>query len=134
MIFDTLGAHFGGVLVSDCLACYENLPFIMHKCYAHHLKAIAQARDRKPEALRSFFQELSALLRSAMTYRRPSSRGFVNTSMIALIFFWVRRETTPTRSESPTVCASGVDGCSPSSTTRTWMRPTTGLSEPCDPR
>ena len=87
VIFDTLGAHFGGVLVSDCLACYENLPFIMHKCYAHHLKAIAQARDRKPEALRSFFQELSALLRSAMTYRRPSSREFVNTSMVALILF-----------------------------------------------
>ena len=70
VIFDTLGAHFGGVLVSDCLACYENLPFIMHKCYAHHLKAIAQARDRKPEALRSFFQGLSALLRSAMTLDR----------------------------------------------------------------
>ncbi len=29
---------FGGVLVSDCLASYENLHFTMHKCYAHHLK------------------------------------------------------------------------------------------------
>lgn len=66
VVFDTLGTHFGGVLVSDCLASYESLPFTMHKCYAHHLKAIAQARDRKPEDQRSFFHELAALLRSAM--------------------------------------------------------------------
>ena len=70
VVFDTLGAHFGGVLVSDCLASYENLPFIMHKCYGHHLKAIAQARDRKPEDQRSFFHELTALLRSAMALDR----------------------------------------------------------------
>ncbi len=70
VVFDTLGAHFGGVLVSDCLASYENLPFIMHKCYGHHLKAIAQARDRKPEDQRSFFHELSGLLRSAMALNR----------------------------------------------------------------
>ena len=70
VVFDTLGAHFGGVLVSDCLASYENLPFIMHKCYAHHLKAIAQARDRKPEGQRSFFHELTGLLRSAMALDR----------------------------------------------------------------
>ncbi len=70
VVFDTLGAHFGGVLVSDCLASYENLPFIMHKCYGHHLKAIAQARDRKPEDQRSFFHELTGLLRSAMALDR----------------------------------------------------------------
>jgi len=61
---------FSGVLVSDCLTSYENLPFTMHKCYAHHLKAIAQARDRKPEDQRSFFHELTALLRSAMAVDR----------------------------------------------------------------
>jgi hypothetical protein len=70
VVFDTLGAHFGGVLVSDCLASYENLPFIMHKCYGHHLKAIAQARDRKPEDQRSFFHELTGFLRSAMALDR----------------------------------------------------------------
>lgn len=70
VVFDTLGVHFGGVLVSDCLASYENLPFIMHKCYGHHLKAISQARDRKPEDQQSFFRELTGLLRSAMTLDR----------------------------------------------------------------
>ncbi len=70
VVFDTLGAHFGGVLVSDCLATYENLPFTMHKCYAHHLKAIAQARDRKPEDQRAYFHELTALLHAAMMLDR----------------------------------------------------------------
>ncbi len=70
VVLDTLGAHFGGVLVSDCLASYENLPFTMHKCYAHHLKAIAQARDRRPEDQRTYLNELATLLRAAMTLGR----------------------------------------------------------------
>jgi hypothetical protein len=70
VVFDTLGAHFGGVLTSDCLTSYENLPYIMQKCYAHHLKAIAAARDRKPEDQRSYFYELRALLHAAMTLDR----------------------------------------------------------------
>ena len=69
VVLDTLGAHFGGVLVSDCLASYENLPYTMHKCYAHHLKAIAGARDRKPKDQRTFFEELSNLLRSAIVFQ-----------------------------------------------------------------
>lgn len=70
VVFDTLGAHFGGVLTSDCLASYENLPYVMHKCYAHHLKAIAAARDRKPEDQRAYLNELTALLHAAMTLDR----------------------------------------------------------------
>lgn len=70
VVFDTLGAHFAGVLTSDCLASYENLPYTLHKCYAHHLKAIAAARDRKPEDQRSYFHDLSALLHAAMTLDR----------------------------------------------------------------
>lgn len=70
VVFDTLGAHFGGVLTSDCLASYESLPYVLHKCYAHHLKAIAAARDRKPEDQRAYFNELTVLLHAAMTLDR----------------------------------------------------------------
>jgi rRNA maturation protein Nop10 len=70
VVFDVLGTHFQGVLISDCLASYENLPFVMHKCYAHHLKAIAQARDRKPEDQRTYLKNLSTLLHAAMTLAR----------------------------------------------------------------
>jgi transposase len=46
VVTDTLGPGFAGVLVSDCLVSYEDLPYRTHKCIAHHLKAIAEARDR----------------------------------------------------------------------------------------
>ena len=46
VVLDLLGGDFQGVLVSDCLASYESLPYRMHKCIAHHQKAIAEARDR----------------------------------------------------------------------------------------
>jgi hypothetical protein len=46
VVTETLGPDFTGVLVSDCLASYEDLPYRTHKCIAHHLKAIAAARRR----------------------------------------------------------------------------------------
>jgi len=50
VVTDTLGPDFTGVLVSDCLASYENVPYRTHKCIAHHLKAIAEARQRPDTA------------------------------------------------------------------------------------
>jgi hypothetical protein len=46
VVRDTLGDDFAGILVSDCLKTYDPLPYRKHKCIAHHLRAIAQARDR----------------------------------------------------------------------------------------
>jgi len=46
VVLDMLGEKFAGILVSDCLAAYEGLPYRMHKCIAHHQRAIAKARDR----------------------------------------------------------------------------------------
>jgi transposase len=71
VVTDTLGSRFAGVVVSDCLASYENLPYRMHKCIAHHLKAIAEARDRPdtpdPSYLNEwklFFQTVIAIWRA----------------------------------------------------------------------
>lgn len=49
VVQQTLGPDFGGMLVSDCLASYDPPPYRKHKCIAHHLRAIAQARA-SPEA------------------------------------------------------------------------------------
>lgn len=46
VVLDLLGTEFPGMLVSDCLSTYEGLPYRMHKCIAHHQRAIAKARDR----------------------------------------------------------------------------------------
>jgi len=63
VVLDMLGKDFAGVLTTDCLASYENLPYKMHKCYAHHLKAIAQAYEDAPS---DYLVELRALLKAAM--------------------------------------------------------------------
>jgi transposase len=46
VVLEMLGPDFAGMLVSDCLASYESLPYRVHKCIAHHQKAIAEARGR----------------------------------------------------------------------------------------
>ena len=46
VVQEMLGDDFPGVLVSDCLASYDPLPYRKHKCIAHHLRAIAEARQR----------------------------------------------------------------------------------------
>jgi hypothetical protein len=63
VVLDMLGLDFKGVLTSDCLASYENLPYKMHKCYAHHLKAIAAAYEDQPS---EYLADLRALLKAAI--------------------------------------------------------------------
>lgn len=46
VVEQTLGEAFGGMLISDCLVSYDPINCRKHKCIAHHLKAIRQARDR----------------------------------------------------------------------------------------
>lgn len=57
VVLDLLGADFAGILVSDCLASYDGLPYRMHKCLAHHQKAIAAARDRPDTADPGYLNE-----------------------------------------------------------------------------
>jgi hypothetical protein len=63
VVLEMLGQDFAGVLTSDCLASYEKLPYKMHKCYAHHLKAITQAQKDRPS---DYLDQLRGLLKAAM--------------------------------------------------------------------
>jgi transposase len=44
VVAEVLGADFGGMLVSDCLATYDPPAYRKHKCIAHHQRAISEAR------------------------------------------------------------------------------------------
>lgn len=57
VVRETLGEDFGGMLVSDCLGTYDPPPYRKHKCIAHHLKAIHQARDRPEEKDSPYLRE-----------------------------------------------------------------------------
>lgn len=51
VIHQVLGEEYQGVLISDCLASYDNANEIQHKCYAHHLKELCrliQVADKDP--------------------------------------------------------------------------------------
>lgn len=57
VVLEMLGESFAGIVVSDCLAIYDDLPYRTHKCIAHHQKAIARARDRPDTAEPSYLQQ-----------------------------------------------------------------------------
>jgi hypothetical protein len=61
VVLDTLGEHFAGILVSDCLSSYEGLPYRAHKCIGHHLKKIGEARDRPDTKDPSYLNEWKLL-------------------------------------------------------------------------
>lgn len=61
VVLEMLGEDFAGILVSDCLSSYENLPYRTHKCIGHHLKKIAEARDRPDTKDPSYLNEWKRL-------------------------------------------------------------------------
>jgi hypothetical protein len=67
VVNELLGTNFGGVLVSDCLATYDQATALQHKCYAHHHKAISQAKALHPCQGEGFLTEVAAMLRAAVT-------------------------------------------------------------------
>ena len=62
----TLGENFAGVLVSDCLAPYDDFNEHQQKCYSHHFRAIQEATERHPQKGSGWFDSIVALLRTAM--------------------------------------------------------------------
>jgi len=61
-----LGPDFAGVLVSDCLAIYDNLNGRQQKCYSHHLKAVSEALEIAGPAGSDYLLQVQALLRTAI--------------------------------------------------------------------
>ena len=73
LLSDILGKDFGGVLVSDCLAIYDDATALQQKCYAHHHKAIRQAKALHPHQGEGFLCEVEAMLRAAVALRQQKA-------------------------------------------------------------
>src|ERR1700719_1894446 len=73
LLNDILGKDFGGVLVSDCLAIYDDATALQHKCYAHHHKAIRQAKALHPYKGEGFLCEVEAMLRAAVALQQQKA-------------------------------------------------------------
>jgi hypothetical protein len=61
-----LGAAFAGVLVSDCLAIYDDLNPLQQKCYSHHLKAVSEGLETLGAGGSDYLRQVQALLRTAL--------------------------------------------------------------------
>jgi transposase len=74
VVLDMLGPSFEGILVSDCLASYEDLPYRTHKCIAHHQKAIAEARARPDTTDPSYLDQWKLVFTMVSTLWRHRER------------------------------------------------------------
>lgn len=72
VLADALGEAFAGVLVSDCLATYDDFNPLQHKCYSHHLKAISHAQEDSPSV---WLEDLRWLLQAAMDLKHHPKEG-----------------------------------------------------------
>jgi transposase len=61
-----IGDDFAGVLVSDCLAIYDDINPLQQKCYSHHLKAVSEACQTHPQYGEGYLLEVQGLLRTAI--------------------------------------------------------------------
>lgn len=71
---ETLGEEFGGMLVSDCLNVYDALACRKHKCLAHHLRAIREARARPDTPDGAYLRQWKLVLKAviALWKARPA--------------------------------------------------------------
>lgn len=76
ILTQTLGADYGGVLVSDCLSIYDGVNARQQKCYSHHLKAISKAMEQGSS---EYLSQLKAMLKAAMMLKSLSAEG-LNTA------------------------------------------------------
>ncbi len=135
---EMLGVEFAGVLVSDCLAIYDNLNPLQQKCYSHHLKAIKQACAAHPQQGAGYLANVKAMLQGAMALKKAqpdmAEQDFALQRKgldLAATTLLAEPRSQPPRNESATDSLNRAIISSPSWTTRRWTPPTTGPSANC---
>lgn len=88
VVQQTLGSQFRGTLVSDCLASYDPLPYSKHKCIAHHLRAIAQARDRPDSRDPTYLHQWALFFKTVMVLHGESGKGSLPPQRIRNLEKW----------------------------------------------
>jgi hypothetical protein len=73
LLNDVLGTDFRGVLVSDCLAIYDDATELQQKCYAHHFKAIRKAKELHPQQGEGFLGQVEAMLHAAAALKQQKA-------------------------------------------------------------
>jgi len=72
IVLETLGLDYPGVLISDCVAVYDEVDRCQQECYSHHLKAISRALEEAPS---TYLEELRALLKAVLALKGAALSG-----------------------------------------------------------
>ena len=83
VVEQVLGKRYGGMLVSDCLSSYDPLDCRKHKCIAHHLRAIAKARDSPGSQQSGYLREWELLFQTVLTLHRLYRQGQLDAATLA---------------------------------------------------
>jgi transposase len=67
---EILGEDYQGILVSDCLLTYDPIDCRKHKCIAHHLRAIAEAKELPGQADNACLKQWELLFKAVIVLHR----------------------------------------------------------------
>jgi hypothetical protein len=75
VVQEILGDDYSGVLVSDCLSTYDPPHCRKHKCIAHHLRAIAEAKELPGHADSAYLRQWTLLFKVVIILHRLAVEG-----------------------------------------------------------
>ena len=75
VVNEILGDDYQGVLVSDCLSTYDPPKCRKHKCIAHHLRAISEAKKLPAHAESKYLNQWTLLFKLAILFHRLAVEG-----------------------------------------------------------
>jgi transposase len=83
VVREVLGEKYAGVLGSDCLSSYDPIDCRKHKCIAHHLRAIAKARQLPGQKDDSYLHEWELLFKTVIALHGLATEGIFDAAELA---------------------------------------------------
>lgn len=80
---EILGENYQGVLVSDCLSTYDPIDCRKHKCIAHHLRAIAEAKKLPGQAESVYLKQWTLLFKTVIVLHRLAVQGKLDATTLS---------------------------------------------------
>jgi len=83
VVKEILGDDYSGVLVSDCLSTYDPPDCRKHKCIAHHLRAISEAKELPGHADSAYLRQWTLLFKVVIVLHRLAAEGKMDMVSLA---------------------------------------------------
>ena len=71
------------MLVSDCLSTYDPIDCRKHRCIAHHLRAIAEAKELAGQAGDDYLKQWENLPKAVIVLHKAAVDGYIDAAALA---------------------------------------------------